>query len=235
MSLGQEALKKTLYGAPAGSVFLDFDQKRALSRPERLSLFTRTDGQCHWHKAALIRYVTSIVPAHFCATGVLIVFREGHKSDSLCAEGLCTGSCFLRLRSSASAARAGVGFSIWLNGDSRLCSGSQLHIQNRGSPIGVGFAHCKQVGPGLDQLRQLLMSIASGVEGRIELTQAVADGAQERSAIVLHTHFDRTRRELRPVSQVQSPTLLLAALLRRHQVFSVDEYLTGIDECLGRE
>ena len=29
--LGQEALKKTLYGAPAGSAFLDFDQKRALS------------------------------------------------------------------------------------------------------------------------------------------------------------------------------------------------------------
>ena len=27
----QEALKKTLYGAPAGSVFLDLDQKRALS------------------------------------------------------------------------------------------------------------------------------------------------------------------------------------------------------------
>ena len=29
--LGQEVLKRTLYGAPAGSVFLDFDQKRALS------------------------------------------------------------------------------------------------------------------------------------------------------------------------------------------------------------
>ena len=29
--LGQKALKKTLHGAPAGSVFLDFDQKRALS------------------------------------------------------------------------------------------------------------------------------------------------------------------------------------------------------------
>ena len=32
---GQEALKKTLHGDPAGSVFLDFDQKRAFSRPER--------------------------------------------------------------------------------------------------------------------------------------------------------------------------------------------------------
>ena len=94
-----ESLKKTLHGAPAGSVFLDFDQKWAFSRPERLSLFTRTDGQCHWHKAAPIRYATSIVPAQFCATGVLTVFGEGHESDGLCAEGLCTGSCFLRLRS----------------------------------------------------------------------------------------------------------------------------------------
>ena len=28
---GGEALEKTLHGAPAGSVFLDFNQKRALS------------------------------------------------------------------------------------------------------------------------------------------------------------------------------------------------------------
>ena len=31
MVLGQEALKKTLHGAPEASVFLDFDQKRALN------------------------------------------------------------------------------------------------------------------------------------------------------------------------------------------------------------
>ena len=29
--MGGETLEKTLHGAPAGSVFLDFDQKRALS------------------------------------------------------------------------------------------------------------------------------------------------------------------------------------------------------------
>ena len=39
----QEALKKTLHGAPVGSVFLDFDQKRALSRPDRRFHHRRTD------------------------------------------------------------------------------------------------------------------------------------------------------------------------------------------------
>ena len=38
-----EALEKTLHGAPAASVFLDFDQKRAFSRPGRRFRHRRND------------------------------------------------------------------------------------------------------------------------------------------------------------------------------------------------
>ena len=40
---GGKALEKTLHGAPAASAFLDFDQKRAFSRPGRRFRHRRND------------------------------------------------------------------------------------------------------------------------------------------------------------------------------------------------